>query len=170
MDRNRREVDRYLSERNVSLLRRVAFVIELLVGLRKQDFQAAGHFVAVKWGDAPWHCFEGKKPLDSAVRKEPEDVPRTQLRPPLTQSMRQMTAAARPVSIVRMLEVRAAPLSPFPSPLSLSALAAQANDAAAGPGHSTSRRQMPKVAAGGGAGRRLPRERLLLRAAALRGR
>ena len=54
MDRNRREVDRYLSERNVSLLHRVAFVIELLVGLRKQDFQAAGHFVALKWGNSPW--------------------------------------------------------------------------------------------------------------------
>ena len=54
MDRNRREVDRYLSERNVNLLQRVAFVIELLIGLRKQDFQAAGHFVALKWGNASW--------------------------------------------------------------------------------------------------------------------
>ena len=44
-DRDRREVDRYLSEQNVSLLSRVAFVIELLISLRIQDFQAAGRTV-----------------------------------------------------------------------------------------------------------------------------
>ena len=54
VDRDRREIDRYLSERNVSLLSRVAFVIELLIGLRKQDFQAARHFVGLKWGGDPW--------------------------------------------------------------------------------------------------------------------
>ena len=53
-DRDRREVDRYLSEQSVSLLSRVAFVIELLIGLRKQDFQAAGHFMKLKWGEDPW--------------------------------------------------------------------------------------------------------------------
>jgi len=53
VDRDRREVDRYLSEQNVSLLNRVGFVIELLIGLRPQDFQAAGHFMTLRWGDDP---------------------------------------------------------------------------------------------------------------------
>ena len=29
---------------------------------------------AEQWGDAPWHCFECKKPLDAAVRKGPEET------------------------------------------------------------------------------------------------
>ena len=52
-DRDRREVDRYLSERQVSLLSRVSFVIELLIGLRKQDFQTAMHFMKMEWGADP---------------------------------------------------------------------------------------------------------------------
>ena len=50
MDRDRREVDRFLSERNVSLLSRIGFVVELLIGLRKQDFQAAGHLNPIAVG------------------------------------------------------------------------------------------------------------------------
>ena len=63
VDRDRREVDRFLSERNVSLLSRIGFVVELLIGLRKQDFQAAGHFVQLNWKDDPlplrWLKFTG---------------------------------------------------------------------------------------------------------------
>ena len=33
-----------------------------------------GNAFAEQWGDAPWHCFECKKPLDAAVRKEPEET------------------------------------------------------------------------------------------------
>jgi hypothetical protein len=29
---------------------------------------------AEQWGDAPWHCFECKKPLEAAVRKGPEET------------------------------------------------------------------------------------------------
>ena len=29
---------------------------------------------AEQWGDAPWHCFECKKPLDATVRKGPEET------------------------------------------------------------------------------------------------
>ena len=53
-DRDRREIDRYLSEQDVRLLSRVAFVIELLIALRKQDLQAAGHFMKLKWGEDAW--------------------------------------------------------------------------------------------------------------------
>ena len=63
MDRDRREVDRFLSDGNVSLLCRIGFVVELLIGLRKQDFQAAGHFVQLNWKDDPlplrWLKFTG---------------------------------------------------------------------------------------------------------------
>jgi glycine/D-amino acid oxidase-like deaminating enzyme len=50
----RREADRYLSEPNISVITRIAKVIEMLIGLRKQDFQAAGHFVQLQWGHLPW--------------------------------------------------------------------------------------------------------------------
>ena len=62
--------------------------------------------------------------------------------------------------------------TPPPSPLliNMCALSAQAIDAAEAPGCSTRRRSLPDLAAGGGAGRRVSRDRLLLRGAALRGR
>ena len=61
--------------------------------------------------------------------------------------------------------------TPPPSPLliNMCALSAQAIDAAEGPGCSTARRKLPDLAAGGGAGRRVSRDRLLLRGAALHG-
>ena len=43
VDRDRREVDRFLSERNVSLLSRIGFVVELLIGLRKHEFLSLIH-------------------------------------------------------------------------------------------------------------------------------
>ena len=62
--------------------------------------------------------------------------------------------------------------TPPPSPLliNMCALSAQAIDAAEAPGCSTARRQVPDLAAGGGARRRVSRDELLLRGAALRGR
>ena len=62
--------------------------------------------------------------------------------------------------------------TPPPSPLliNMCALSAQAIDAAEAPGCSTARRQVPDLAAGGGARRRVSRDQLLLRGAALRGR
>ena len=60
---------------------------------------------------------------------------------------------------------------PSPLPITLCAmLSAQAIHAAEGPGCSTRRRKLPDLTAGGGAGRRASRDRLLLRGAALRGR
>lgn len=59
-DRVREEKGRYLSERNVSLPTRIAYVIKVLAGLRKQDFQAAGHFVQLQWGHESWPVRWGK--------------------------------------------------------------------------------------------------------------
>ena len=58
---------------------------------------------------------------------------------------------------------------PYPLPITLCALSAQAIHAAEGPGYSTRRRKLPDLAAGGGAGRCVSRDRLLLRGAALHG-
>ena len=88
------------------------------------------------------------------------------LRPPAA-------AGGRPGSIVRLPEpeVHAAPLSPPRNRYSgWCALSAQAVHAAGGPGRSTSRRQVPDVAAGGGARRRVSIDRLRFRDGARRGR
>ena len=62
------------------------------------------------------------------------------------------------------------PPQPSPSPLTWCASSAQAVHAAGGPGRSTSRRQVPDVAAGGGARRRVSIDRLRFRDGARRGR
>ena len=59
---------------------------------------------------------------------------------------------------------------PSPSLLTLCALSAQAIDADEGPGRSAQARQVPDLAAGGGASQRVSRNRLLVRGDALRGR
>ena len=45
-----------------------------LVAAEQAPCAHCGNLYAEQWGNAPWHCFQCKQPLDAAVRTAPEDA------------------------------------------------------------------------------------------------